>query len=131
METLRIDDGAVRLAVNGDEDRVITFYPTDVHFAEAFFDLVQAFTDKKAEFDRKTYETAEEELADLREVYTFMRREIDKVFGAGTCQTAFGDHDCLTAYIQLFNGVRPYIANARKKELERYLGDTNSGVMEA
>ena len=43
MESLRIDTGAVTLSINNDENRTIIFYPTDVHFAEAFFNLVRDF----------------------------------------------------------------------------------------
>lgn len=138
MEHLKIDSGAVSLAINGDESRIITFYPTDVRFAEAFFGLANAFFEKRKEAAAQSEklkgnpDAAAEELALLRNTYTFMREEIDRVFGAGTAQTAFGDHDSLTAYIQFFRGLEPYVRKARQNEIDRYLKNTDEGtVMDA
>lgn len=138
MEHLKIDSGAVSLAINGDESRIITFYPTDVRFAEDFFHLAVAAREKRAEYAAKSEalkgnpDYAAEELVLLRETYTFMRGEIDRVFGAGTAQTAFGNHDSLAAYIQFFKGIEPYIRKARQNELDRYMKDTGEGaVMDA
>ena len=138
MEHLKIDSGAVSLSINGDESRVITFYPTDVRFAEDFFGLVVSFREKRKECLLKSEqfagkpEAAAEELAMLRETYTFMRGEIDRVFGSGTSQTVFGNHDSLTSYIQFFKGLEPYVRNARQKEIDRYLKDSGEGaVMDA
>ena len=135
MEHLNIDSGAVKLAVNGDESRVVTIYPTDARFAEEFFGLAKAFREKRREMvDRaarlkgKTG-AAEEELALLRETYTFIRKEIDRVFGLGTAETVFGNHDVMTAYIQFFQGLEPYIRKARQKEIDRYLKDSDKGAV--
>lgn len=138
MENLKIDSGAVSLAINGDESRIITFYPTDVRFAESFFGLAAAFHEKRKEAAAKSEklkgdpDAAAKELSLLRSTYTFMREEIDRVFGAGTAQTAFGDHDSLTAYIQFFRGLEPYVRKARQNEINRYLKHADEGsVMDA
>ena len=137
MEHLKIDTGAVSLAINGDESRVITFYPTDVKFAEDFFGLAKSFISKRKEMAERSAalngnpNAAAEELAMLRETYNFMREEIDRVFGAGTAQTAFGNHDSLTSYIQFFRGIEPYVRNARQRELDRYLQTSEGAVMDA
>ena len=137
MEHLKIDSGAVSLAINGDESRVITFNPTDVKFAEDFFGLAQSFIAKRKEMAERSAalngnpNAAAEELAMLRETYNFMRAEIDRVFGAGTAQTAFGNRDSLTAYIQFFRGIEPYVRNARQNELDRYLKTNEGAVMDA
>ena len=132
METLNIDDGAVRLCINGDEDRVITFYPTDAHFAEAFFGLAKTLNDKQKELEKLENVDVDEGLKVRLDTGRFVREEIDKVFGRGTSQTAFGDHDNLSCYIQFFRGIEPYVRNARKKEIERYMKDgSDDGVMDA
>ena len=126
MEHLKIDSGAVTLAINGNENRTITFYPTDVRFAEDFFGLASSFMEKRKECAAKSARlqgdanAAAEELAMLRETYVFMRGEIDRVFGTGTSQT-------------VFDGLEPYVRKARQNEIDRYLkGDSEEGaVMDA
>lgn len=138
MEHLKIDSGAVSLSINGDESRIITFYPTDVRFAEDFFGLAKGFIEKRNELAAKAAElkgepdAAKKELAMLRKVYDFMRSEIDRVFGPGTAQTAFGNHDSLAAYIQFFEGIKPHVLKARQNELDRYVKEADEGaVMDA
>ena len=141
MESLHIDTGAVTLSINNDENRTITFYPTDVHFAEAFFDLVRDFmqhrenVSKKEEAIKVSGSTAAEmsakEVELLRDTYAFMRERIDNCFGAGTSEIVFGDHDSLGAYASFFRGVEPYVRKARTDELSRYSGGDNGTVMDA
>ena len=141
MESLHIDTGAVTLSVNNDENRTIAFYPTDVHFAEAFFDLVRDFMQHSEDVSRQEEEIKEsggtaaersaKEVELLRETYAFMRERIDNCFGAGTSEIVFGDHDSLGAYASFFRGVEPYVRKARKDELARYSGGNNGTVMDA
>lgn len=141
MESLHIDTGAVTLSINNDENRTITFYPTDVHFAEAFFDLVRDFmqhreiVSKKEEEIKESGGTAAERSAKevelLRETYAFMRERIDNCFGAGTSDIVFGNHDSLGAYASFFRGVDPYVRKARTDELARYSSSDNGTVMDA
>ena len=127
MDTLIINDGAVRLSINNDENKVITFYPTDVHFAESFFHLCDLLKEKQDAV--KECKTAKEQMEAMTGFFAFLRSEVDKVFGDGTCDTVFGKRDILAEYIQFFNGVRPYIAKARQNEVDRYLTE-DDGVME-
>ena len=141
METLRIDTGAVTLSLNHDANRTITFYPTDVHFAETFFDLVRDFMQHREDVSMKEKEikasggTAAERSAKevelLRETYAFMRERIDNCFGAGTSEIVFGNHDSLGAYASFFRGVEPYVRKSRPDELARYSGGDNGTVMDA
>lgn len=141
MESLHIDTGAVTLPINNDENRTITFYPTDVHFAEAFFDLVRDFMQHREDVSKKeeeikafggaAAERSAKEVLLLRETYTFMRERIDNCFGAGTSEIVFGDHDSLGAYASFFRGVESYVRKARKDELARYSGGDNGTVMDA
>ena len=141
MESLRIDTGAVTLSINNDENRTITFYPTDVHFAEAFFNLVRDFMQHREDVSRQEEEIKEsggtaaersaKEVELLRETYAFMRERIDNCFGAGTSKIVFGNHDSLGAYASFFRGVEPYVRKARTDELTRYSSSDNGTVMDA
>lgn len=139
MNDLKIDSGAVRLTIDGDENRVIRFYPTDVSFIEGFYELAYTFDKKRIEIEAKEkeilsgpgeYNEKAMKAAKLRgDVFKTMREGIDRIFGAGTSQTVFGDHDNLSMAANFFVGVTPYIQAVRKREMERYTKDTGD-VME-
>jgi len=53
LPSLTIDTGEVRLAINDDPNRVISFNPNDVVFAEKFYQFEQEFLEKEEEFRGK------------------------------------------------------------------------------
>ena len=133
MESLRID-GFIQLAINDDPERVISFAPDDIMFAERFYGLLDAFREKENEYreragklsenkkldDYGIPETAPDGIALLRDVCDFMRDEIDIVFGEGTSEKAFGDVRSLDMIEQFFKGITPYIQHARHEKTRRY-----------
>ena len=134
MENLNIDGGAVSLTIDGDKNRIIRFYPTDLSFVEGFYDLASTFDAMRADVEKREREIMHSEVsrkerneaavALRREVFETMRDGIDRVFGEGTSQTVFGNHDNLTMAARFFRGVAPYIHAARLREIERYTKDT-------
>jgi hypothetical protein len=141
MDSIRIDTGVKRIAINDDPNRVIEFNPEDVSFAERFYGLIKDFETKQVEYDRRSKAIDENKdvdangipantqdgLALLREVCEFMRAEIDALFGAGASQAAFGDALTLDMFEQFFTGITPFIKSARDEKVRRYLNDQNSG----
>ncbi|MBG0770318.1 MAG: hypothetical protein H0S82_01340, partial [Anaerolineaceae bacterium] len=123
-----------RLAIDDDPERVISFVPDDVLFAERFYGLLDSIKVKEAEYreraallsENKTVdefgipETAPAGIALLREVCDFMRDEIDTVFGEGTSQKVFGEYRSLSMIEQFFKGITPYIQTARKEKTRQY-----------
>lgn len=141
MENLNISGGAVELMIDNDPNRVIRFYPTDISFAEGFYNLMQKYDHKQKEMEKriealkhekKTWIEMNVECTKIkREAFDTIREGIDNTFGAGTSQTVFGDRNTLDMVSRFFTGVTPYIQQARKSEIERYTSDsTESGVME-
>lgn len=134
MPNINIDDGAVRLTVNNDPGRVIVFNPADVGFASRFYELLEEFQTKQMEYRGRALalekrkgkdknglpENGKEGLALLVEVCGYLRGAIDRVFGAGTSQAAFGDANTLTMFEQFFSGVTPFIEAARTPKLAKY-----------
>lgn len=134
MESLHINTGEIRLCVNDDPDRVIAFNPTDISFAERFYGLLSEFEKKekecrqKAEALQSNTETDSlgipksfgPALALLRETCGFLRQEIDKVFGLGTSQAAFGGANTLDMFEQFFDGITPFVQKAREKQVSKY-----------
>lgn len=134
MDSIKIGSSIKRIAINGDPQRVITFDPSDVAFAERFYELIRDFEAKKDEYQRRAEEidreqetdenglpvNLEKRLAFLRETCGYMREQIDHVFGAGTSQAAFGDALSLEMIMDLFDGLTPFIQAARSEKLKKY-----------
>lgn len=129
MNSLAIDTGEIRLAINGDESRVIAFNPTDAGFAERFYKVVSELDAKTVEYNLKAQQlpdtTDEKSIALLKETCQYMRDRIDYVFGADTSQKAFGDALVLDVFSQFFEGITPYIQHARTDKVAKYLPPAN------
>lgn len=134
MDSLRIDAGKKRIAINDDPGRVIEFDPTDVLFAERFYGLIQEFETKQVEYERRAAELDADQsldqnglpvnlsgrLAFMREVCEFMRSKIDGLFGPGTSQKVFGEALSLEMIEQFFTGITPFIQRARSDRVAKY-----------
>jgi hypothetical protein len=130
---LNISTG-VRLTINDDPTRVIEMNPNDVDFAQRFYDLLSAFEAKQEEYQARAdaLEAANDEdgyglplnlpdrISFAREVCDYMHGQIDALFGAGTAQTVFqGQHD-LDAITQFFEGIAPFVQQARADKMKKY-----------
>mgnify|MGYP000104827856 CR=1 FL=1 len=138
MDSLQIDTGEIRLAINGDASRVIVLRPNDAVFAEKFYKMLGEFQSKFTEYQGRAAkiesqnETDEngvplntgERIALLKEICQYTRNQIDELLGAGTSQTVFGDALDIEAIIRFFEGVRPYMQKARAEKVARYTNKT-------
>jgi hypothetical protein len=134
LDSLQINTGEKHIAINGDENRVIVFNPTDVIFAEKFYNLVGDFENKLTEYQRRgevidenqvtdkkgVPSNLDERLALLREVCEYVRERIDHLFGIGTSQKAFGDTLSLDVFQQFFTGITPFIQTTRAEKIAQY-----------
>ena len=133
-QSLKIDTGEIRLAINDDPNRVIVLRPNDAVFAEKFYKMLGNFQSKFNEY-RGRAATVEsqtavdanniplntgERIALLKEVCEYTRGQIDELLGAGTSQIVFGDALDIDAIIQFFEGVRPFMQSARADKIARY-----------
>ncbi len=134
MDSLRIATGEVRLMVNDDPARVVAFNPEDVLFAERFYQVMGEFDTKQLEYQARYAQLDTEgasinglptnvgaKLALLRETCEYFRAQIDRVFGAGTSQAAFGDAMTLSMFEQFFDGITPYIQGPRAGKMAQYV----------
>jgi hypothetical protein len=134
MDSIQINTGEKRIAINSDPDRIIAFNPADVSFAERFYDLIKEFEGKLDEYQKRSEEIeANQEVDDngipvnlearisfLREACTYIRGRIDHLFGQGTSQKAFGDTLTLDMFTQFFEGITPFIQSVRSEKVARY-----------
>lgn len=134
MDSIRIDSGVKRLAINDDPDRVITFNPSDVAFVERFYALIGDFETKQADYERRAADldaVTEKDKNDLpvnlgariafmREVCETMHGQIDGLFGEGTAQTVFEGALDIEMIASFFEGLTPYIQSSRQEKLQKY-----------
>lgn len=134
MDSLKIDVGEKRIAINGDESRLLIFNPSDVLFAERFYKLISEFENKLTQYQAKSVELEADNTPNgnnmpanmgarlelVKEACNYSRESIDKVFGAGTSQTVFGDTLSLDAVQQFFAGITPFISAVRSEKVQKY-----------
>jgi hypothetical protein len=134
MDSITINTGVKRIAINGDPARVISFNPTDVTFAERFYGLMQNFEAKQRDYQARAEaldaETGVDEnglpvnLADriafMRDVCEYMHAQIDTLFGAETSLKVFEGALDLDLIAQFFEGVTPFVQSARAAKIEQY-----------
>jgi hypothetical protein len=143
MDSLRIDNGVKRIMIN-DGPNFIEFNPSDVIFAERFYELLKKFEEKQIQFEQQAEKldsqkdqldanglpmNLENQLAFMRDVCAFMREQIDFLFGSGTSQAVFGDVLSIEGIEQFFEGITPFIQTARAEKLKKYQRQQYGRVM--
>jgi hypothetical protein len=141
-----ISSGTKKITIkdeSGEVRGVISFNPTDTTFTEMFYQLIGEFKTKIDELQDRSKELEKdsrvdenglflntgERLAFVRETCVFIREKIDHLFGAGTSQIAFGDTLNLDVFPQFFEGIMPFVKEARKRVMSKYVDDKSSKVM--
>jgi hypothetical protein len=133
-DSITIVTGMRHILINGGPE-FIEFNPSDISFAERFYALIADFNTKKAGYEEradaidgnKTLDAnglpanVPEGLALMREVCEYMRAEIDKLFGAGTSNKVFGSALSIDMFTQFFDGLMPFIQQARTSQVGKYL----------
>lgn len=143
MSNININNGDIRLTINNDKNRVISFNPNDLGFVNNLYDLLADLESKEKEYKKRESEidkntkldsynipvNLKEKLTLLQETCSYMRMQIDKVFGEGTSQKAFGNANSLDMFEQFFNGITPYIKKVRSPKMDKYTKNHNKNVM--
>lgn len=134
MDNLRIDIGVKHITIN-DGPEFIEFNPSDIVFAEKFYQLIKDFEVKQVEYKKRSEEIAakvekdgigiptnlSDNLVLMRDVCEFMREKIDGLFGKDTSQKVFRDTLSLNMFEQFFTGITPFISTARTKKVAKYI----------
>lgn len=92
MKSISFDDGFRSYAINGDESRVIRINVTDLNTKKRFDEALEVIDRKIDEI--KAMGDDEKKLVEADRV---IRGQLDHVFGEGTCETAFGKTNVLSA----------------------------------
>lgn len=134
MENLQINTGVKRVIINDDPGRFIEFNPEDVLFAEKFYALIKVFEQQETKFQERLKQISANEEKDeygiplntqetfdlAIEICNFLREQLDKVFGAGTSLTVFGETQSLSMFEQFFSGIAPFIQSSRVNKVAKY-----------
>ncbi len=134
---LNLNTGAVKIPIQRDGEAAgsICFNPNELDFAERFYSLLAEFEEKEKEYKNALAKldenneidsyglpkNAAQRLALLRDIAEYMKGRIDYVFGAGTSAVLFGEAIVLEIFEQFFEGVTPYIEQARVGKIEKYV----------
>lgn len=93
MNNLEFNDGLERLAINGDENRIIIINPTDISVIKRYNEVIpqlDELTEKYKEVPQdKTIEIISELDKKAREI-------IDYIIGSPVSETVFGTANCLS-----------------------------------
>jgi len=134
MQSLQINTGEIRLAINDDPNRVIVLRPNDAIFAEKFYKMLGNFQHQFTEYQSKANAVESKTATDdndiplntgeridlLKEVCQYAHAQIDELIGVGTSQIVFGDSLNIDAIVQFFEGIRPYVQTARAEKVAKY-----------
>ena len=134
VRTLNIDLGSIRLAVDGDMSRIISFNPNDIGFAERFYSLIskidkyqKKYTEKAEELDKNPVvdefgirKNQKEVFSLCREMCEELRSDVDDIFGKGTSDKVFGSINTLEMFSVFFSAITPYVQKSRNKKMDKY-----------
>ena len=135
MEDFVVKTGVKRMMINGNPENVIEFNPSDVAFAEKFYNLAKEIKhtfeegQKRESVIAKNKEVDEDgfplnirdEFAFTRELCEKMRAKVDELFGDGTIKKVFGESLFPEMFLNFLDAISPYLQSARSEKMEKYV----------
>ena len=142
IQSLNIDLGEIRLAVNGDESKILAFNPYDVDFTERFYSLIgkvdevqkryeviAAELDGNTETDAYGMKKNQPEIFKMRrDICTELRAELDGVFGEGVSDMCFGNTNTLEMFEAFFTAITPFVERSRTSKIQKYTQSSGKAV---
>ena len=129
-DSIRVDTGVKYIEVN-DEGECIALNFADQSFGTRFFNLIDDFQAKEAEFRIEAEEidhdhTLSEMDRTRREVelnqkiHEYFKAQIDTLFGQDTCRKVFGDIvPAIDLYADFFEKIKPYMIKYGKERAKK------------
>lgn len=125
MQNLQFNDGLVRLAINGNESKIIEINPTDFGMVSRY----QKMQDKLEELTQKYSDIAENDtetgMKILEQLDAEVRKIVDFIVGSEISDTVFGSVNCLsfaggaTIFENFLEAYSNYLEPAIKAEFEK------------
>lgn len=130
MNNLEFDDGLKRLAINGDENRIITINPTDIAVIKRYNEVIPQLDELSEKYKEIPQEKTVEAISELDKK---AREFIDYIIGSPVSETVFGTANCLsyaggqtifenflTAYMNYMTPTIKSEYEKSKKRIEKY-----------
>lgn len=122
MNNLEFDDGLKRLAINGDENRIITINPTDIAVIKRYNEVIPQLDELSEKYKEIPQEKTVEAISELNKK---AREFIDYIIGSPVSETVFGTANCLsyaggqTIFENFLTAYMNYMTPAIKSEYEK------------
>lgn len=141
---LHIKSGVVKVSINGDPDKIISFNPAGVVFARKFYALFDAL-EKQTREGIKTLNEAEKHIeldeagiprgegmvavfGAYEELTVRTAAGIDDLFGAGTSARVFGPDPSFDELLLFFEGLADIVAEARGERIEGHISEPEATI---
>lgn len=129
VDSIRVDTGVKRIEVN-DDGETITLNFADQSFPARYFQMVDEFEAKSAEFQKQAQELDEKEMSEYEkqraiadfnlEIHEFFKERIDGLFGPETCRKVFGDIvPAMDLYMDFLNQLAPFFQKYGKERQKK------------
>lgn len=122
MNNLEFDDGLKHLAINGDENRIITINPTDIAVIKRYNEVIPQLDELSEKYKEIPQEKTVEIISELDKK---AREFIDYIIGSSVSETVFGTANCLsyaggqTIFENFLTAYMNYMTPAIKSEYEK------------
>lgn len=122
MTNLEFNDGLKRLAINGDENRIITINPTDIAVIKRYNEVIPQLDRLSEKYKDVPQEKTVEIISELDKK---AREIIDYIIGFPVAETVFGTANCLsyaggqTIFENFLTAYMEYMKPEIKAEYER------------
>lgn len=128
------NDTEVTLALNGDENNLLTFDPGDINLRKNFYELSKEIKIKEREFDikaKKMNPNNPKAILDLEfELFRYMSGILDKVFGIGTAKKVCGKRQNVIIIANFLIAIAPYFKKFNDDAKNKYTNNLkNAGIL--
>lgn len=127
MENLKVSTNRIRLTLNGDESKVISFNPGDALTRKKFFDIQKAAVQKQQELDVKIKKLDEKDIEGAInleiEAFDIIASLVDSVFGEKTSEMACDNDKDLAGICNFLIAVAPYFKKYNEDMKNKYVNN--------
>lgn len=127
MENLNILSSEIKLSLNGDKDKIITFDPGNVILRKKFYNFKSIMFQKKREFDIKAKQISEKDINKAlkleEELYDFIAKNIDDMFGMGTSKKVCNNNKNVDTLCNFLVAIAPYFKQYNENIKNKYVNN--------
>ena len=128
------NDTLITLALNGDENNLLSFDPGDLNFRKGFYEIQKSIKIKEKEIDIKLKKINPDDIKsqfDLEEeLFNYMSNMIDKIFGQNSTKKICGNRRNPIIIANFLIAIAPYVKKFNEDAKNKYVNNLkNAGVI--